>query len=112
MSGVTLTIGEADFQILFNMINETTGGAFDLTGFVSRLFIKTTDFATDIVPGGIALTIVGVVTDGVLSWAVQASHIPTSAGQFYGQIVHTNSGSGEIRKSRRFNIQVERSLSS
>ena len=111
MVGVTLTIGEADFAILFNMINETTGGAFNLNGFTSRLFIKTTDFATQIVPGGIALIVIGDVQDGVLSWAVQASHIPTVAGQFYGQIVHTNGTTGEIRKSRRFNIAVERSLS-
>jgi hypothetical protein len=110
MVGVTLTIGEADFQILFNMINETTGGAFDLTNFACRLFIKTTDFATDIVPGGIVLVPSLPPTDGILSWAVQASHIPTSAGQYYGQIVMTNGTTSEIRKSRRFNIAVERSL--
>ncbi|MCK5600892.1 hypothetical protein KAR91_03425 [Candidatus Pacearchaeota archaeon] len=110
MPSVDLTQGEADFAIDFNMINETTGSAFDLTDFTSRLFIKTTDFLTDQIPGGVVLIPLPPPTDGILEWQVQAAHIPTVAGQYYGMIVHTNGITGEIRKSRRFDVRVERKL--
>ena len=110
MPSVDLTIGEANFTIEFDMINETTDGPFDLTDFDSRLFIKTTDFATDIVVGGIIILPLGDPQDGILLWNVQASHIPSSAGQYYGMIVMTNNVNSEIRKSRRFNMRVERKL--
>jgi len=110
MPSVDLTQDEADFAVEFRMVNESTGGAFDLTDFNSRLFIKTTDFVTDTFPGGIALIPIGSLTEGVLNWQVQAAHIPAAAGQYYGMIVHTNGITGEIRKSRRFDIRVERKL--
>lgn len=110
MPSVDLTIGEQDFTIEFDLINETTNGPFDLTNFDSRLYIKTTNFVTDIVPGGIAILPLGNPQDGVLLWNVQASHIPSLAGQYYGMIVMSNLINSEIRKSRRFNIRVERKL--
>lgn len=110
MPSVDLTIGEQDFDIEFDMINETSNGPFDLTGFDTKLFIKTTNFVTEIVPGGIAILPLGDPQNGVLVWDVQASHIPSSAGQYYGMIVMTNLITSEIRKSRRFNIRVERKL--
>jgi len=110
MPSVDLTIGEQDFTVEFDMINETSNGPFDLTDFDSRLFIKTTNFVTEIVPGGIAILPLGSPQEGVLLWNVQASHIPSSAGQYYGMIVMTSTLNSEIRKSRRFNIRVERKL--
>lgn len=110
MPSVDLTIGEANFTDEFDLINETTNGPFDLTDFDTRLFIKTTNFVTDIVPGGIAVLPLGDPQNGIVLWNVQASHIPSSAGQYYGMFVMTNLINGEIRKSRRFNIRVERKL--
>ena len=109
MPSVDLTQDEADFAIQFRMVNETTGGGFDLTDFSSRLFIKSTDFVTDQFPGGIVLLPIGSPTDGILQWNVTSAQIPSAAGQFFGMIVMTNT-SGEIRKSRRFDIRVERKL--
>ncbi len=110
MTSIDLTIGEQDFGIEFDMLDETTGGAFDLTNFTSRLYITTTDFVTQIIPGGVFLNIVGIASNGVLLWDVQGSHIPTPSDQYFGIIVMTD-GSGEIRKSRRFNIRSLESVS-
>lgn len=113
MPSIDLTIGEADFGIEFELVDETTGSAFDLTLFGSNilLFIVSTDFQTQIVPGGINLNVVGIATDGVVEWNVQSSHIATPADQYYGIIKMTDSISGEIRKSRRFNIRTLESVS-
>lgn len=110
MPSVDLTQDEDDFIIEFLMKNETTGSAFDLTNFASTLFIKSTDFLTDQFPGGIVLLAIAPPTDGVLQWSVQSAHIPNAAGQYYGMIVMTDSITGEVRKSRRFDIRVERKL--
>ncbi len=112
MTSVDLTIGERDFGIEFDMVDETTGAAFDLTLFTNiRLFITTTDFATQIVPAGIILLPTVNPEDGVLIWDVQLSHIPTPAGQYYGLIKMEDTVSSEIRKGRRFNIRSLRSVS-
>ena len=111
MTSIDLTIGEQDFGVEFDMIDETDGSAFDLTTFNSRLYITTTDFATQIIPGGVALQIVGIASNGILVWDVQNSHIPTPSDQYYGIIVMTDSISGEIRKSRKFNIRSLESVS-
>ena len=111
MPSIDLTIGEGDFGIEFEEINETTGGAFDLTGFNNvRLFISTTDFVTSIVPGGIILTLAGLPEEGLLEWDVNSSHVPTSPGQFYGQIVFENTTTNEIRKGRQMDFRALRAL--
>ena len=112
MTSVDLTIGESDFGIEFDMVDEGTGGAFNLLGFGDiRLFIVSTDFATQQIPGGVVLQVVGVVQNGILNWDVQGSQIPSVSDQYYGIIVMTNGTSGETRKSRRFNIKVSEAVS-
>ena len=111
MTTIDLTVGEQDFGVQFNMVNETTGSGFDLTLFPAPLlFIKTTDYVTSIVPGGIVILPFGNPTDGILLWNVQSAHIPTLSGQYFGQIILTDPISGEIRKSRQFDIRVLRKL--
>jgi len=106
MTSIDLTIGEQDFGIEFALKDETTGAGFDLTGFNNiRLFIVSTDFATQIVVGGIVLIPILPLENGILNWDVQQSHIPTPADQYYGLIQLENSISGEIRKTRRFNLR-------
>lgn len=111
MTTVDLTQGEGDFIIEFDEINETTGSAFDLTGFNNiRLYIKTTDYVTSQVPAGIVLTLLDLPETGRLAWAVQPSHIPASADLYYGQIIFENTSTNEIRKGRQMDFQVLRAL--
>lgn len=111
MPSVDLTVGEDDFAIQFNLINESTGGPFDLTDFNDiRLFMKTTNYVTTIVPGGVIVLPLGNPQDGSLLWNVQSTQIPNPAGQYYGQFVLTDTVTGEIRKSRQFDVRVSRSL--
>ena len=111
MPSVDLTIGEGNFGIEFEEINETTGGAFDLTGFNNiRLFISTTDFVTSIIPGGVVLTLAGLPETGILEWDVSPNDIPTTPGQYYGQIVFENTLTNEIRKGRQMDFRVLRAL--
>jgi len=114
LPSVDVTLGETDFGIQFNLINETTGAPFDLTTFTNViLFIKTTDFLTNVVPGGIILVVELPETDGIVRWNVIASQLDSqSAGQFYGQIQLTDTISGEIRKGRQFDLRLLRSLTS
>jgi len=106
MTSIDLTIGETDFGIEFKLRDETTGGAFDITSFVEiRLFIVSTDFVTQKIPGGVLLQPISPFTDGVVVWDVQGSQIPTPSDQYYGIIVLTDTTSGEIRKTRRFNLR-------
>ena len=114
MPSVDVTLGETDFAIQFNLINESNGSPFDLTNFTNAiLFIKTTDFVTDVVPGGIILPIELPETDGVVTWNVIASQLDSQdAGQYYGQIQLTDTSSGEIRKGRQFDLRLLRSLTS
>jgi len=113
LSDLTLTIGERDFTVEFEVVNQATGGAFDLTPYDNiRLFIKTTDYLTDIVPGGIILGTIAPPTKGILAWSIIASQVPTVAGQYYGKVDFEDTGSGEVRKSEQFDIRITRSLSS
>ena len=114
MPSVDITLGETDFAVQFNLINESNGSPFDLTTFTNViLFIKTTDFVTNVVPGGIILVVELPETDGVVTWNVIASQLDSqSAGQFYGQIQLTDTSSGEIRKGRQFDLRLLRSLTS
>ncbi len=114
MPSVDITLGETDFSVQFNLINETNGSPFDLTTFnTARLFIKTTDFLTDVVPGGIILPIELPLESGVVTWNVIASQLDSQpAGQYYGQIQLTDTSSGEIRKGRQFDLRLLRSLTS
>ena len=114
MPSVDITLGETDFSIRFNLINQSTGAPFDLTTFNTvKLFIKTTDFVTNVVPGGIILVIELPPEDGVVTWNVISSQLDAQpAGQYYGQIELTDIGSGEIRKGRQFDLRLLRSLSS
>lgn len=114
MPSVDITLGETDFSVRFNLINETNGSPFDLTNFTNALlFIKTTDFLTDVVPGGIILPIELPLESGVVTWNVIASQLDSQpAGQYYGQIQLTNTLSGEIRKGRQFDLRLLRSLTS
>lgn len=114
MPSVDITLGETDFTIRFNLINETNGSPFDLTNFTNVvLFIKTTDFVTNVVPGGIVLIVELPPENGVVTWGVIASQLDSQpAGQYYGQIQLTDTLSGEVRKGRQFDIRLLRSLTS
>ena len=114
MPSVDVTLGETDFAIQFNLINESNGSPFDLTNFTNAiLFIKTTDFVTNVVPGGIILPIELPETEGDVTWNVIASQLDSQpAGQYYGQIQLTDTLSGEIRKGRQFDLRLLRSLTS
>lgn len=114
MPSVDITLGETDFAVEFNLINESSGAPFDLTTFTNViLFIKTTDFVTNVVPGGIILVVKIPETDGVVTWNVIASQLDSQpAGLYYGQIQLTDNSSGEIRKGRQFDLRLLRSLTS
>lgn len=113
MSDLTLTIGEKDFTVEFEVVNQATGGAFDLTPYDNiRLFIKTTNFLTDIIPGGVILGTIAPAEKGLLAWSIIASQVPTVAGQYYGKVDFENTVTGEVRKSEQFDIRITRSLSS
>lgn len=112
MSDLTLTVGEKDFSVEIAVKDINSGGAFDLSPYNDIfLFIKTTDYLTDIVPGGILLAAKAPLTAGIVIWEVDASHVPSTAGQYYGKIDFT-SNDGEVIKSSQFDIRVARSLTS
>lgn len=112
MSDLTLTVGEGNYSVDFAIRDIDSGGPFDLSPYNDIiLFIKTTDYLTDIVPGGILLGANTPLTAGVVTWDVDPSEIPSFAGQFYGKIDFT-SNAGEVIKTNQFDIRVTRSLSS
>lgn len=113
MSDITLSIGEKDFTVELECIDKATGGAFDLSPYNDiKMFIKTTDYVTDIVPGGITLGTLAPAENGILTWSIVASDVPLVAGQYYGKIDFVNTQSGQTRKSFQFDLRIMRSLTS
>lgn len=108
---ITLTLGEDEFTLELPVRDRNTGGAFDLTSFNDiKLFQKSTNFASDFPGGGIVVTRKSPFSDGILLWPITSGNIPTPAGQYYGKVDFSDGT--EIVKSNRFDITVERSLSS
>jgi len=110
MSDLELTIGEQDFTVEIQMIDEGTNKALDLTPFNDiQLNIKTTDYTSIVLTT--TLAIVGDPVDGLLAWSITPGQVPTPAGQFFGKIRLEQTGGGGVRKSRQFDIRVMRDLS-
>ena len=108
---ITLTLGEDDFTLELPVINRNTGGGFDLTPYNDiKLFQQSTNFSSDFPTGGVTVTRKSPFSDGILLWPITSGNIPTPAGQYFGKVDFSDGS--EIVKSNRFDITVERSLTS
>ena len=105
-------VGEFNFSQQFAVIDRTTGEGFDGTGITTAtMFIKSSDFATDIPTGG-AGTGMAIIQENPLFLNLNVTStalMPQNEGMFLAQI-KLEDATGQVLKTISMNLAVLASI--